>query len=620
MANQATETHTFQAEVRQLLDIVIHSLYTDREIFLRELVSNASDSLEKLRHYQLKGAELYDADLPLEINVITNEETGTITIQDYGIGLTHEELIENLGTIAHSGSKAFAAALKEAKETGADATQLIGQFGVGFYSAFMVADEVKVYTHSYKGEGQSLVWTCDGSGSYTIEEAPDTQRRGAKIVLKLKEEAKDFAKKERVQEILKRYSSFVTHPLKLNHERVNQLDALWMRSKSDVKPEEYTEFYKFQANAFDEPRYTLHFSADAPLAINTLLFVPQENLERFGFGKFEPSVSLYCKKVLIDSKPEGLLPEWLRFLKGVVDSADLPLNISRESMQDSALVQKLSKVITNRFIKFLGEEADKRPEAYAEFYDTFGNFIKEGVSNDFTHKDKLAKLLRFESSLTEGGKLTSLDDYIGRMKDGQDTIYYLQGPSRKSIEEGPYLEAFKAQNIEVLFLYEPIDEFVLGRLGTYSEKKLLSADSAEAALEDVQGEGEPLGETESKELTDWLKERLGEKVKEVKTSKRLVGSPAAALNTDSFMSPNLRRVLRQTQGDDAMPPMQIQLDLNPRHPLVKQLHTLKGTDPELAGLIADQIYDNSMAAAGFVEDPRSMVNRVYDLLNRLAQK
>ncbi|KAF0093386.1 MAG: molecular chaperone HtpG [Puniceicoccaceae bacterium 5H] len=622
MATQASETHTFQAEVRQLLDIVIHSLYTDREIFLRELVSNAADSIEKLRHHQLKGEQIHDADLPLEIDVATDEEAGTITIQDHGVGLTHDELVENLGTIAHSGSKSFAQALKEAKETGADATQLIGQFGVGFYSAFMVADEVKVYTRSYKEEGGNLVWTSDGTGSYTIEEASEPLARGAKIVLKLKEEAKEFAQKDRVEEILKRYSSFVQHPVKLNEERVNKVEALWMRNKSEVTEDEYKEFYKFQANAFDEPRYTLHFSADAPIAINTLLFVPQENLERFGFGKFEPSVSLYCKKVLIDSKPDGLLPEWMRFVKGVVDSADLPLNISRESMQDSALVQKISKVITNRFIKFLTDEEKKNPDDYAKFYETFGQFIKEGVSNDFTHKDKLAKLLRFESSITEAGKMTSLDDYVSRMKDGQDTIYYLQGPSRTSIEQGPYLEAFKAQGIEVLFLYEPIDEFVLGRLGTYSEKKLLSADSSEAALEDVsnQAEGEPLSEEEANELTQWMQERLGEKVKEVKTSKRLVGSPAAALNTDSFISPNLRRVLRQTQGDESLPAMQIQLDVNPRHPLIKQLHRLRQEDVDLAGMIADQIYDNSMAAAGFVEDPRSMVNRVYDLLGRLAQK
>jgi TNF receptor-associated protein 1 len=578
------EHYTFQAEVRQLLDIVIHSLYTDREIFLRELVSNAADALEKLRHIQLTGETVIDDNLALEINISTDDTAHTITIQDFGIGLTHDELVENIGTIARSGTKAFAQALKDAQTTGGNPLQLIGQFGVGFYSAFMVAKEVKLYTHSWRDSGTSLVWTSDGSGSYTIEETVDRQRRGARIVLFLKDEHKEFAQKSRVADILRRYSSFVPFPIHLNGERVNKVDALWLRQKSDVKPEEYTEFYKFQANAFDEPRHTLHFSADAPLTINALLFTPRENVERFGFGRAEPGVALYCKKVLIDGKPEGLLPEWMRFARGVVDSADLPLNISRETMQDSALVQKLNKVITGRYLRMLDDEARKNPEAYAEFYQQFGLFLKEGITTDPTHKDKLAKLIRYESSLTEKGKPTSLDDYVSRMPEDQKDIYFLFAPSREVIEAGPYLEAFRARGREVLFLYEPVDEFVMNHLHEFAGKKLVAADSADAALDDVSGDGagDALDAQAVDALCKWIKDTVGDRAKEVAASKRLVDSPAVALNADKFMSPSMRRILKSMQQDSG-PSMSVRLEINPRHPLMHKLSALRDAQPELAG-------------------------------------
>src|SRR5687767_6086241 len=426
MSNTTTpQKYEFQAEIKQLLDIVIHSLYTEKEIFVRELVSNASDALEKLRHTQLTEKEIF-GDQPLEINVTTDDKAKTLTIQDYGIGMTRAELIENLGTIAHSGSKAF---LKALGEGGAKNTNLIGQFGVGFYSAFMVAKSVKVYSHSWRASEPGHVWTSDGSGSYEIEES-EGQRRGTKIVIELKDDCAEFSQEWKVKEILERYSAFVSFPINLNGKRINTVQALWLRNKNEIKDEEYTEFYKFQAHAFDEPRLRLHFSADAPLAINALLFVPKENTEKLGFARTEASVSLYCRKVLIDAKPKNLLPEWLRFLKGVVDSEDLPLNISRETMQDKALVDKLNKVITKRFLKFLDEEATQRPESYAKFYSEFGLFLKEGAALDFAHKDQLVKLLRFESSLTEKTKSTSLADYVSRMGADQKEIYYLNGKDR----------------------------------------------------------------------------------------------------------------------------------------------------------------------------------------------
>lgn len=611
MSTSTPQKFEFQAEIKQLLDIVVHSLYTEKEIFVRELVSNASDALEKLRHLQLTEKEIHDDHLPLEINITSDETAKTITIQDFGVGMTREELIKNLGTIAHSGSKQF---LKALGESGAKNSNLIGQFGVGFYSAFMVAKSVKVFSHSWKKDEPGHVWTSDGSGSYEIEES-EGQRRGAKIVIELKDDCADFAKDWRLKEILTRYSAFVGFPITLNGTKLTNVQALWLRNKSEIKDEEYTEFYKFQAHAHDAPRYRLHFSADAPLTINALLFVPQENTERLGFARLEPSVALYCRKVLIDAHPKDLLPEWLRFLKGVVDSEDLPLNISRETMQDKALIEKLNKVITKRFLKLLEEEAAQRADAYTEFYAQFGLFLKEGAALDFTHKDQLVKLLRFESSLTEKGKTTSLADYVSRMKDGQKEIYYLVAPNRTAIESGPYLEGFKARNLEVLFCYEAVDEYVFNNVREFDGKKFLSADHADVKLDDIPQQGEALSESDAKELTKWLKDTLGEQVAEVKSSDRLVDSPALATNADKFASPMMRRMMKaMKKPGEADEPVKVNLEINPRHAVIKKLHALRTADGDKAELVAEQLLDNALIAAGLLEDPSRMVARLNKLL------
>ncbi|MGB0257134.1 MAG: molecular chaperone HtpG [Coraliomargarita sp.] len=623
MSTTAPERHEFQAEVKQVLDIVVHSLYTDKEIFVRELISNASDATEKLRHTQITEKDIFDADLDLEIQVTSDEEAGTITIKDFGIGMTHDELIENLGTIAHSGSKQFLNALKESGERNEN---LIGQFGVGFYSVFMVADSVKVYTRSWKTEGESLCWSSDGSGAYEIEQV-EGERRGTRIVINLKDEYKEFAKKDRIEGIIKNYSAFVQFPVKVDGDELTTVQAIWLKNKNDVTDEEYKEFYKFQANAFDEPRFWLHFSADAPLEINTLLFAPTENMEGFGFGRMEPGVSLYCRKVLIDSEPKNLLPDWLRFVRGVVDSADLPLNISRESMQDSTLIQKLNKVITKRFLKLLEEKAKKEPEVYDDFWAKFGLFLKEGVTTDFTHRDQLLKLLRYESSYTEEGKTTSLADYLSRAPEGQKEIYYLSGPSRQAIESGPYLEAFKARNIELLYMYEPVDEFVMNHARQFDEKNFVSADSDEIDLDAIAPEtdtdkGEALDKDASEGLCGFIKEQLSDEVSEVSISERLVGSPAMIVNGDKMMTAQMRKMMKAMQQDGGMmgaePPVKLQI--NPRHPLVKNLASLRDSDSELAGLISQQVLDNARVAAGLLEDPSKMVARNYEILEKLSAK
>ena len=567
MSTATPQKFEFQAEIKQLLDIVIHSLYTEKEIFVRELVSNASDALEKLRHTQITEKEIFDDKLELEINVTTDDKAKTITIQDSGIGMTRAELVENLGTIAHS----------------------------------------------WRGAEQGHVWSSDGSGSYEIEES-DGQRRGSKIVIELKDDCADYASDWKIKEIVERYSAFVSFPINLNGKRVNTIQALWLRSKNEIKDEEYTEFYKFQSHAHDDPRLRLHFSADAPLSINALLFVPKDNTEKLGFSRLEASVSLYCRKVLIDSKPKDLLPEWLRFLKGVVDSEDLPLNISRETMQDKALIAKLNTVITKRLLKFLEEEAKNRVDAYNEFYAEFGIFLKEGAAMDYTHKDSLVKLLRFESSLTEKGKTTSLADYVSRMGSEQKEIYYLVGPNRAALESGPYLEGFKARNLEVVFCYEPVDEYVMGNVREFDSKKLTAADHADVKLSDIPKPEGALSEDDTKKLTSFLKESLGARVEEVKASDRLVDSPALAVNADKFMSPQMRRMMKAMKKDGADEPVKVNLEINPRSAVMKRLFETHTTTPDRAKLVAEQILDNALISAGLLDDANPMVARLYKLL------
>ena len=604
------QKHEFQAEVRQLLDIVIHSLYTDREIFVRELISNASDALEKMRLQQLKGDSVFQGDLPLEINISSDEEAKTITIADCGIGMTREELIANIGTIASSGTKKFLDALKE-NGGGAD---VIGQFGVGFYSAFMVADKVEVFTHSWQEDAESLRWESDGETGFTIEEV-EGQQRGAKVVIHLKEEFAEFAENGRIKQIIERYSNFVGFPVKLTDEVVNTVEAIWLKSKSEVTEEQYTEFYKFVGKDYQDPRYTFHFSADAPLVINSILFVPNDNMERMGMGQTPPGVGLYCKKVLIDSAPDNLLPEWLRFVKGVIDSEDLPLNISRESMQDSALVRKLGEVMTKRFLKFLEKEAKSDAEAYQEFYTRYGRFLKEGVVQSHEHQEVLASLLRFESSMTEPGDTTSFFEYLDRMKEEQSDIYYLVAPTRDSIENGPYLEAFKKRGLEVCFFNEGIDQYVLETLGSFKEKALISADRAEIDLADAEEEGEALDEAATTGLVSWMGTALSEKVEKVEAGKRLVSHAVVALTPKDAPNAQIRAMMQQ-MGEDA-PQVKASLEVNPRHSLVKKLSTCHEAKPELAEKIAHQLADNALLAAGLVENPGKVVTGMSDLLEEL---
>jgi len=621
------KTYEFKAETKKLLDIVIHSLYTEKDVFVRELISNAADALEKFRHESLTVEDVFDGHLPLEITISLDDKNHTLTIADTGIGMTRTELEENLGTIAHSGSNTFLSQLAEAAKKD---VSLIGQFGVGFYAAFMAGKKVRVQSRSWDG-GEGHEWESDGSGSFTIREEKGLHR-GTKVIVELKEDAHDYAAKWKIESIIKQYSAFVSFPIKLEQETINTVKALWTRNKNEIEEKDYTEFYKFIGNAVDEPTYRLHFTADAPLAINALLFVPKENFEVMGFGRVDPGVNLYCQRILIDQHSKNILPEWLRFLKGVVDSEDLPLNISRQALQDNSLVKKIRKVITKRFLKYMDEEAAKDPETYLQFWQTFGIYLKEGITSDFEFQKELGKLVRFESSKSETGKPIALADYVLRMRPDQEEIYYINGPSRAAIEAGPYIEMFKKNDIEILYTMEPIDDFVLTHLGEFEGKKLVSADRADLALPkgtDKAEEDSPAAEKEATSLSKddgagliaWLKETLSDKVNDVIESKRLVDSPAMIVNPDGYMTSTMERVLSASRLEKGLLHEQSKknLEINLGNPLIVQLANLKTTDQEFAKEVAEQIFDNAMIQAGLLVDPLTMVERNYRILKRVVK-
>jgi molecular chaperone HtpG len=610
------ESHHFQAEIQQLLDIVVHSLYTDKEIFIRELISNAADACEKLRFNQSSGQPVQQPEVAPGIAVVTDEKAGTITFTDTGLGMTHDELVENLGTIAHSGTKAF---LKQIAENQKPDVGLIGQFGVGFYSAFMVAKKVTVQSRSFVPTEQGWEWTSEGLGGFEIVAASDLPR-GTRVTLELKDDAKDFSHESKVETIIQRYSSFVPFPIELNTKRLNTVQAIWARNKNEIKEEEYNEFYTYVGHDHDKPLFRLHFSADAPLAIQALLFVPARNFETLGMGRTESEVNLYCRKVLIQAKAKGLFPEWLRFLKGVVDSEDLPLNISRETMQDTSLMAKLNQVLTGRLLKFLDEQAEKEAETYQKFYHEYQRFLKEGIVTDFAHQEALGKLLRYESSTLDAGKLTSLADYVKRMPSDQKEIYCLLAANRAAAEASPYFEVFKERKWEVLFLYDAWDEFVMDHLRTFDGKNLRLAEKADLNLS-AKKDG-ALSEEAAKELAKWLKETLGDKVNEVRASQRLVDSPAVVVDADKFMTASMRRIMKAMKQPDGpeVPTGKYDFEINPAHPIIARLDAMRQKDAGLAASVAEQILDNARVAAGLLEDPRAMLARMNMLLEKVLGK
>ncbi|KAJ1097625.1 hypothetical protein NDU88_002742 [Pleurodeles waltl] len=620
----SSSKHEFQAETRKLLDIVARSLYSEKEVFIRELISNSSDALEKLRHKMMSEGKVVPE---MEIHLQTDSEKGTIIIQDTGVGMTKEELVSNLGTIARSGSKAFL----ESLQNQADASgNIIGQFGVGFYSAFMVASKVEVYSQSAEEENAGYKWCSDGSGVFEVAEAAGV-RTGTKIIIHLKEDCREFATEDRVKDVVTKYSNFISFPLYLNGRRINTLQALWMMDSKDIGEWQHEEFYRFIAQAYDKPRYTLHYKTDAPLNIRSIFYVPEMKPSMFDVSReLGASVALYSRKVLIQTKATDILPKWLRFLRGVVDSEDIPLNLSRELLQESTLIRKLRDVLQKRLIKFFIDQSKKDPEKYAKFFEDYGLFMREGIVTTAEQdvKEDIGKLLRFESSALPPGQLTSFTEYASRMQAGSRNIYYQCSPNRHLAEHSPYFEAMKQKNTEVLFCYEQFDELTLLHLREFDKKKLISVETdivvdhyKEEKFEDSRPGTERLSEKEAEDLLAWMRNGLGTRITNVKVTPRLDTHPAMITVLEMGAARHFLRTqqLAKTSEERAQI-MQPTLEINTGHPLIKKLGQLRDSEPDLAQLLLEQIYENAMITAGLNDDPRPMVSRLNELLTKALEK
>lgn len=618
-----TKTYKFKAEIKQLLDILAHSLYTNREVFVRELVSNAADALDKVRFENIRGTEIFQPDLDFQINIDLDKDKKTFTISDTGIGMTRDELIKNIGTIAHSGSAEFLKRVTENEQAG---PTLIGQFGVGFYSVYMVAENVEIVTRSYLNDAEACIWRSDGTGSYKIESITSAQR-GTKIVVHLREDATEFAEKYRIENVIKKYSNFVPFTINLNGEQINKISAIWREPKSSVKDDQYKEFYKFFSNTSEEPISWLHFSADAPIQLNALLFFPKTNYEILGFSPKEHGVNLFVKRVLIQTDNKDLLPQYLRFTKGVVDTEDLPLNISRETLQENTTVIKIRNLLVKRILSQLSDMAKDEVDKYTEFWNEFGRILKEGYM-DYSNQEKIAELFRYNSSIHPTEKeLCSLDDYISKMKEGQKEIYYISGANRDSIERDPHIEIFKRKEIELLYLYDPIDEFVFSGLGQFKEKRLVSADQADLkALDEIKSElqdkdkdkKEEIKKKEKRDLEKLctrMKNILGEQVEEVRLSERLIDSPAILVSKETGMSAQMQRILQVINKDT--PTMIKIMEINSTHQLILSLLAIFKKDPKDAFLskAVEQLFYSVQLQDGFVVDPHKMISGIQSLLN-----
>lgn len=574
-----------------------------------------------------------DEEQPLEVRIWTDEEKRELIIEDFGCGMTKQELTDNLGTIARSGTQGFLEKMKEAGKT--DLQNIIGQFGVGFYSVFMVADNVTVYSQSFESDSVPYVWKSDGSGTYEIAECTGVHR-GTKIVISLKEKMAQFSHASAVRGTIQKYSNFVQFPILVNGERVNTVEAIWTLSKDKVTPEMHTQFFQFISHSKDTPTIKFMYAVDTPINIRSVFYVGKQHSEKFGMKKMEPGVSLFSRRVLIQSKAEGLLPSWLRFVYGVVDSEDVPLSVSREHLQDQKLIQRINAVVTKRVLKEFKDLLKNDPVAYDVFFEEFGIFIKEGLCTDVRYKEELGCLLRLESSLTTTG-LVSLDTYVDRMKVKQEEIYYLHVANRHMGETSPYYESFKRKGIEVIFLYSLADEVVMQNLIDYRGKRVTSIESAhidlstfpddpsfvkpeEAKTEDGKSVATKLTPEEVARFSVWLKEKaLPGKIADVKVSDRLVETPVLIAD---YEGAQMRRMMKymDPQGSKAMQlPLQT-LQINPSHPLILRLAHICETDAAVAKMAVEQLFDNALVTAGLMDDSRSMLPRINKILEQMVTK
>jgi len=616
MAAETKEIQEFeyQAEMQQLLHLIINSLYTHPEIFLRELISNASDALNKVRFLQLTDKDLLNPDLALQIDIQLEAKENTLAIQDYGIGMTKDDLIERVGTVASSGTLELVKQLQgEGKPIDAN---LIGQFGVGFYSVFMVADEVAIETRHADTDSQGYRWTSKGEGKFSIEEI-DRPNRGTTVTLKLKESANEFSEAYKVKNVIEKYSNFVDFPINVGEERANTVGALWFKSKSDISDEELNEFYKFVSNDSREPLGHLQLSLEGAVNFKALLFIPES--PPLGIIREEDLTTphLYSNRISIQENCKDLLPEYLRFVPGVVDTEDLPLNVSREFTQDSPVMRKIRNILVKRLLSLLGEWAEKEEEKYEKFFKSFGPLFKTGVPSDHENRDALLDLLRFESNRTEPGKFTSLKQYVEGMKEEQTEIYYLAGEHREVLERSPNLEYFRKNEIEVLFMTDPADAFILPAIDKYDEKPLKTIEKADI---DVQRDEEALKEALASEdaisVIDAMKEILGDRVEDVVESKRLVDSAATLVVGDKGFDTQTERMMRmmnqEFKGSKKI------FEINTSHPLIKNLARIQKaeSDKELIETCTLQLFEGALLSYDELETPAELLHRMTDIMER----
>ncbi|MEN8154625.1 MAG: molecular chaperone HtpG [Acidobacteriota bacterium] len=616
--SKATQNkYEFQSEVKQLLSILVYSLYKHKEVFLRELISNAVDALNKVQFTQLTEPDIENADTDLKINISINKEKGILVIEDTGIGMSRSDLINNIGTIAHSGTADFLK--KAAKLDKPEKLDMIGKFGVGFYSSFMVAKEIHVYTKSFKKGSKTYLWKSKGDNSFTIDKTDD-RTRGTRIEIVLKDEEKEFLEKSRLQEIIEKHSKFSPFPIELDKEEVKSSDAIWSQPKSNLKKKDYIEFYKFFENTSDEPESYIHLSSDAPVQFNSILYFPKSNYEIFGISKKDPGIDLYSNKVLIDKGSKDIVPEYLRFVTGVVDSVDLPLNISRESVQSNIIIEKIKKYIVKKIIDELISIKKKKYDAYLGLWKNFSRNIKEGIINDFDNKAKLADTLLFSSSKTEKGKYTDLSKYKEGMKESQKELFYTSGADILSIEKNPSLEIFRKNEIEVLYLTDPIDEFVLDNLREYDGVKFKLIESSDIEFEKTaESEQDEGSKKDLNNFIDYLKTIYGDKIEKIEISKRLVKSPCILLNPSDGPSVQMEKVMKMMNKDFSY--SKRVFEINPGHGLIKQLVSIHKKDPASDYLkkISLQMLDNLLLREGVMDNFDDIVERMNDIMQKAAE-
>jgi len=620
--NTSSNTHQFRAETRQLLNILIHSLYTERDIFLRELISNASDAISRMNFELLTNKDVLDPDVEPKIIIKIDKDKKTLTIEDTGIGMDENEVIQNLGTIAHSGAREFLDAATKAGEK--DLSNIIGQFGVGFYSAFMVSEKIEVISKSFNKGTEPVHWISDGGETYSVEKS-DKSNRGTEIILHLKEDATEYLEEYRIRQIIKRHSDYIPYPIFLNknEEQINRQTAIWRQQPHLVKDEEYKDFYNQFTLDFNEPIGHLHLSIDAPIQLYGLLYIPSSAEPNLFSDRKDYGLKLYARKVLIQEFTKDLLPEFLRFIQGVVDSEDIPLNVSRESFQSTKAISQIKKILSSKVLDYLENIKSTDEEKYIEFWKEFGFFIKEGLASTAEYDDQLLELTKVKT-IKNSDKWISFDDYISSMKEDQKKIYYIISEDETSVLNSPHLEIFKKQNIDVITFTDPIDPFVLMRINKYKDTDLVNVTSKDLDLpedkseeKEEEKEKEKIDQKELNELLTFFKTTLSDRIKEVRTTEKLVESPARLVDTEGSPSQEMQKAYKYLQKDiDA--PLKI-LEINPHHPIITNLSKIKGVNP-LRELIIEQLYENALVTDGAQLNSSNYIKRVNQIIEAALQK